>query len=414
MNFNQLIFDFKRVRDLTLKIVEPLKTEDFVIQSIPEVSPPKWHLGHTSWFFEKLVLEKFIPSYNIYDQRYFEIFNSYYKSLGAHWNRTQRGVLSRPSVEEILKHRTIIDQTVIQLLEENTSSEIYEMVRLGIHHEQQHQELLFMDIKNIMATQAIDSSYIESQSAKNEAANFLNQRMIQFEGGLVEIGFSDRNEFFYDNEGPRHKTWLEPFRLSNKLVTNFEYLNFINDKGYSKPEFWLSDGWAWVQKNQIQAPLYWSYFNNDWHEYQFDGLKKLDSSHPVSHISYYEASAYARYANKRLPTEQEWELIGQKYSITENAFLNIKMLKPNSAEADFSDLHGQLWQWTQSAYLPYHGHKWVSGPLGEYNSKFMINQMVLRGGCFATDKSHYRTTYRNFFYPHDRWMFSGIRLAEDI
>lgn len=402
MNFPQLITEFKRVRCLTLKIVEPLKTEDFVIQSIPEVSPPKWHLGHTSWFFEKLVLEKITTNYQAYDQRYFEIFNSYYKSLGNHWNRLHRGVLSRPTVEEILIHRETINRKVIELLEATGSTEIYKMVLLGIHHEQQHQELLLMDIKNIMSTQAIDTVYRNQEPAPKKSPLSLKQRMIQFEGGLVEIGFSRdglKNEFSYDNEEPRHKVWIEPFQMSNKLVTNLEYLNFINDGGYSKPEFWLSDGWAWVQKNQIQSPLYWIKSNNEWLEYQLDGRGPLDHNRPVSHISYYEALAFARYANKRLPTEQEWELVGQKYSISEN---------------DFSDLHGHLWQWTQSAYLPYPGHKWVLGPLGEYNSKFMINQMVLRGGSFATDKSHYRTTYRNFFYPHDRWMFSGIRLAEDV
>ncbi|MGZ3773277.1 MAG: ergothioneine biosynthesis protein EgtB [Pseudobdellovibrionaceae bacterium] len=401
------------IRKKTLEIVAPLEIEDYCIQPILQVSPPKWHLAHTTWFFERLILEKFVPNYKSSHPEYYHLFNSYYKSLGTHWTRIKRGSLSRPTVKEIQQYRSEIDHKIMELLNGPLTDELKQLLILGLNHEQQHQELLFMDIKNIFFTQYGNVSYATKSSLRQNTS--VQPNFIKFEGGFMEMGTSGtENPFAYDNEGPKHKAWLNPFEISNQLVSNEDYLEFVETGGYSNPDLWLSDGWTWIQENSIGAPLYWTKNNDSWFEFGFYGLEPLNPKQPVMHLSYYEAQAYARYRGYRLPTEYEWEFTAQKYSLNKSGCLSMESFWPEPASSDFEDLHGRLWQWTQSSYLPYPGHQWSKGPLGEYNSKFMVNQMVLRGGCFVTEKNHYRPTYRNYFYPHERWAFTGLRLAGDL
>lgn len=405
---------YASVRKKTLDIVAPLETEDFCVQPIPQVSPPKWHLAHTTWFFEKLVLEKHTPGYQPQRPEYDHIFNSYYKSLGTHSLSGERGHFSRPTVKEIRKYREETDQKIGEILEKNISDELQSLLVLGLNHEQQHQELLLMDIKNIFFHQQGDLAYAKKIATRPRAV--LAKSLREFEGGFFEVGENHSFErFTYDNEGPKHRIWLPPFKISNRLVSNHEYLEFLQAGGYENPEYWLSDGWNWVSENKIQAPLYWLSQENSWFAFGFHGWEPLQLEHPVLHLSYYEAQAFARYKNLRLPTEFEWEFMAKKTETVgpSRNFLNPRQLEAGISSHDFEDLHGSLWQWTQSGYLPYPGHAWSKGPLGEYNAKFMVNQMTLRGGSFATERDHYRLTYRNFFNPADRWAFTGLRLAGD-
>lgn len=406
---------YREVREKTLAIVAPLAIEDFCMQPIPQVSPPKWHLAHTTWFFERLVLERFLPSYRSPHPEYYHLFNSYYKSLGSHWTRTERGHLSRPTVSEIIQYRESVDKEIASFLNKGVSPEIESILVLGLNHEQQHQELLYMDIKNIFSHQFGSVAY----SSATEACLFpeTELRMLPIHAGFFEAGVNMSQErFAYDNESPRHKVWVNPFRISNRLVSNAEYLEFVAAGGYQNPEFWLSDGWSWVNEFNIKAPLYWIFEGGAWGEFGLRGIEPLSPHQPVMHLSYYEAQAYARFKGLRLPTEYEWELVARVKGVDNSraGFLKPDVLTPVAPTDDFADLHGSLWQWTQSAYLPYPGHQWVMGPLGEYNSKFMVNQMVLRGGCFVTEADHYRPTYRNYFYPNERWAFTGLRLAGDL
>lgn len=380
---------FHKTRTLTGLITAPLFVEDYCIQPMADVSPPKWHLGHTTWFFETFLLEKYLPGYRPFNKDLHRVFNSYYNELGAHWKQEERGHLSRPSVSEVHDYRKHVDHHMMHLLQ--TEQAPRDLVILGINHEQQHQELLYMDIKNILFKQYEPQKYwgIAQVSPSPDSKGF-----VQFAGGLVEIGH-DGSSFCYDNETPRHQHFLRPFKLRQSLVTNIEYLDFIECDGYKNPSYWLSDGWDWVQRTKAQHPLYWMDREDGWHEYDFSGLKELVKDKPVSHVNYYEASAYARFFDRRLPTEQEWEHAASTKGST------------------FKDLQESLWQWTSSAYSPYPGHKWVEGAFGEYNSKFMVNQMVLRGGSAWTPENHSRKTYRNFFHPDKKWAFTGIRLAED-
>lgn len=400
---------YTQVRGKTLDIVQPLKIEDYPIQSSPECSPVKWHLAHTSWFFERLLLEKLIENYKPFNEHFYRLFNSYYQSLESPWKRQNRGVLSRPTVAEVFEYRSYVDQLIIELLASPLSSWQQDLIRLGLEHEQQHQELLYMDIQHLLSLQEPAVAYFE-KTPSEPVPGPLELKFKKFEGGLVEVGADSGIDFVYDNEQPRHQHYLRPFSLANRLITNFEYLEFMEAGGYQKPEYWHADGWAWVVENNIQAPLYWKKSPSGWQEFSLSGEQALKSGEPVSHISFYEASAYARYCGKRLPTEFEWESAVTELDIPLESYFG--SLQKRSADSDFSDICGVLWQWTQSPYSPYPGHKWKEGPLGEYNSKFMINQMVLRGGCMATPSQHFRITYRNFFYPHQRWAFTGIRLAE--
>lgn len=402
---------YNQVRNRSLEIVSPLNKEDFIVQSGPDSSPAKWHLAHTTWFFERLILQAQIPDYKPFDPTFYELFNSYYQTLGKPWTRQNRGLLSRPAVDQIFRYREHVDQMMKSLLVKTPSQELMNLVRLGLEHEQQHQELLFMDIQHLFSTQYPSPNY--NQTSGEADLKTCALKFKDFDGGLIEVGTSEA-PFFYDNEGPRHKHYLHPFRLANRLVTNAEYKEFINDGGYENASLWHADGWTWVQEQHTKAPMYWQKNDGAWSEFTLQGEKPLEDNVPVSHINFYEASAFARYHKKRLPTEFEWEHAAASLGTSNGPFLEGSKLKKQVTTTDFADLCGVLWQWTQSSYLPYPGHVWQEGPLGEYNAKFMINQTTLRGGCIATPKDHFRLTYRNYFYAHQRWAFTGIRLAEDV
>lgn len=425
MDRSQLTRYFLRVRKTSEDICAPLEVEDYVIQPIMDVSPPKWHLGHTSWFYEALFLEKLIPEYSAYHPEYAFVFNSYYESFGTRIQRDSRGTLSRPSVAETMQYRAAITERMCELIEtidEAKWPEFRENVILALNHEQQHQELLLTDIKFIFATNPLRPVYLAAGSERNGYANPLpDQRYLEFPAGVYEIGY--RGEaFYYDNERPVHKQFVHDFKLANRLVTNGEYLDFIEAGGYRDFRYWLSDGWETVKREGWQAPLYWEKVDGEWHEFTLRGLRKLDPESPVCHVSYFEADAFAHWRGKRLPTEAEWEVAARAAGLQPGGgnFYDRKHFHPRPLGDELrrkpEQLHqmlGDVWEWTRSAYLPYHGYRQVEGPLGEYNGKFMINQMVLRGGSCATSADHTRITYRNFFQTDKRWQFKGIRLAED-
>ncbi len=385
----KLIKKFSAVRSETLNICSSLEIEDYVVQPCQEVSPPKWHLGHTTWFFEEFILQRFCKGLKRHNDLYRTIFNSYYKSLGSHWRQAERGHLSRPTVKQVFEYRSFVDEAIISFINSTeVSAEAIFLLELGINHEQQHQELLLMDIKYILGLNPFFPIYNKDIS-KN--SNDRDDTWQSFAEGTYEIGHQGGG-FSYDNEGPKHKTYLHPFELCNRLVSNQEYLTFMNDGGYSDPKFWLSEGWEWVKENKSTCPLYWQQKDGDWNEFTLHGLRPLNLNSPVIHISYFEASAFAKWSDSRLPTEYEMEV-----------YLSRKNAKP-----------GQAWCWTSSHYSAYPGYKEYSGVIGEYNGKFMCNQFVLRGGSNFTSNDHYRNTYRNFHQAHERWLLSGIRLAKDF
>ncbi len=395
---------FIATRKNTLFLCQTLETEDYVVQPMPEVSPPKWHLAHTTWFLEELLLNKYVKHYEFYNDQFRLFFNSYYKSLGEHWIQGERGRLSRPSVNEITDYRKTIEEKILALCHHHRDNhEFIKILELAINHEEQHQELLLMDIKNIFGTNPLGHSY---QKNHHDVVSKQNERWISFPEGLYEIGAPTNDYFHFDNEAPRHKVYLNAFSVSDHLVTNGEYLNFINDKGYLQPRLWLSKGWDWIKQNDIHAPLYWSKPNQEWHEYTLYGMNKINLDAPVSHISYFEADAFAKWMEMRLPTEEEFELCETKL-FGEKKWDN--SLHPKNAKT----FDSQLWCWTKSHYSPYPGYRPFKGEAEEYNGKFMCNQFVMRGGCIATPRHHYRSTYRNFYEPEQRWMFSGIALAKD-
>jgi len=408
-----LIHRLATVRARTASLCEPLETEDYVVQVIAAVSPPKWHLAHTTWFFETFILLPFLPNYRVFDAAYAHLFNSYYESAGTFFPQPQRGLLSRPTVAEVYHYRAHVDealQTLLDNLPQQVSNEILTRVELGIEHETQHQELLLMDIKYNFSINPLQPAY---QPPKPLAAASVPEiTWHEFAGGVVEIGH-DGTDFCFDNERPRHKTLLQDFRLASRLINNGEYLAFINGGGYQRAELWLSDGWQIINTQQWSAPLYWTKQEQDWQQFTLFGMQQLNMQEPVAHLSYYEADAYARWAGKRLPTEAEWEHAAFLQPIKGN-FLESGALHPLAAsKPQLGQLYGDLWEWTQSAYSPYPGFNPLPGTLGEYNGKFMSGQMVLRGGCYASAQDHIRASYRNFYRPADRWMFSGLRLAED-
>lgn len=412
-----LSHQYDRVRQHALAICDPLAVDDFGVQPVPDVSPPKWHLAHTSWFFETFLLKPKLAGYKPFDESYEYLFNSYYNGVGAQHPRTDRGNLSRPTVDEVYAYRAHVDGSMRDLLTKNTGSDgvddtLGRAVVLGLQHEQQHQELLVTDIKYILGNSPVHAPYqssdVDSENRPIDDSVLelapLPLEFHSFDGGVRSIGrnagSAQDEDFCFDNETPKHKHWLEPFQLANRLVNNSEYLDFINDGGYERSELWLSEGWSAVQAGRFgktPAPLYWRNQQDRWQEYLLTGLSPLRADAAVSHVSYYEADAYARWCGRRLASEAEWEVA---------AFSETK----GSPLMQMSD---SLWQWTQSAYLPYPGFQPLPGTLGEYNGKFMSGQMVLRGGSLATPKAHARPTYRNFFYPPDRWQFTGIRLAAD-
>jgi ergothioneine biosynthesis protein EgtB len=402
------------VRARTESLCAPLEIEDYVIQAIAEVSPPKWHLAHTTWFFETFILIPFAPGYRVFDDAYAHLFNSYYETAGTFFPRNQRGLLSRPPVADIYRYRSHVDEALQALLDDlpqPSARDILARVELGIEHETQHQELLLMDVKYNFFINPLKPAYRDIANLPPPASH-PSMGWHAFGGGIVEVGH-DGTGFSFDNERPRHQTLLRDFRLGSRLVSNEEYLDFIADGGYQRPGLWLSDGWHIISTQRWLAPLYWIQEGNDWQQFTLSGMRSLNLHEPVSHLSYFEADAYARWAGKRLPTEAEWEHTAASLPVAGN-FLESGLLHPQTArQSGLTQLYGDLWEWTQSAYTPYPGFRPLPGTLGEYNGKFMSGQMVLRGGCCATAQDHIRSSYRNFFRPADRWMFSGLRLAEN-
>lgn len=378
---------FMTVRDHTERLADPLSPEDQTVQSMPDASPTKWHLAHTTWFFETFVLKPFAPRYQAFDPAYEYLFNSYYEAVGPRHPRPQRGMITRPGVEEILAYRRYVSEEMVKLLHAG-DNRIEPLVELGLHHEQQHQELVLMDAKHLLSLNPSHPSYSAAAPALSPQDGALGWR--EFAGGLQEIGHGGPG-FAFDNEGPRHRVWLEPFALAARPVTCGDYLAFIDDAGYRRPELWLSAGWDCVNQRGWEAPLYWRRDGQDWHVFTLAGMKPVDPAEPVCHVSAFEAAAFAKWAGKRLPREQEWEIAAGSTSGV-----------------------GQVWEWTASPYIAYPGYREPAGAIGEYNGKFMANQMVLRGGCAFTPPGHVRPTYRNFFPADARWMFGGLRLAEDL
>ena len=387
----------------SLKLAAPLSAEDQVVQANDDASPTKWHLAHTTWFFETFVLSKYLTGYKIFHPDFGFCFNSYYEGEGPRQPRAQRGLLTRPSSADVLAYRAHVDDALHRLLSPGLpiSPALAELLELGIQHEQQHQELLLTDILALFSQSPLRPAYADTSAAPGRApasARAPKPTWLAFAGGVQRIGH-DGEGFAFDNETPRHDALLQPFRLARDLVTNAEWLAFIADGGYANSAHWLADGWAWVKRDGISAPLYYMERDGAWMEMGLGGVQPLDPSAPVAHISYFEADAFARWAGRRLPTEFEWEFAAN-------------FCDANTPDA-LLDLHGSRWQWTASAYLPYPGYRPPSGAVGEYNGKFMVSQMVLRGSSCITPEGHARSTYRNFFYPHQRWQFTGLRLADE-
>lgn len=404
---------YTNIRNTSTSICAPLASEDHVVQPVIFVSPPKWHLAHTTWFFEQFVLGPNMKGYKVYNENYNYLFNSYYESIGARVLRTDRGNMTRPGTEEILKYRAYVDHAMIEFLGTGAASDVKDLIELGLNHEQQHQELLYTDIKYILGHNPLFPVYKESSSVPAEAPRKANY--IEVEDDIYAIGH-EGDGFCFDNEKGSHRVFLHAFRFMDRLITNGEYMEFMDAGGYKDPLLWLGEGWDWVKQNNIGSPLYWYKIDNDWWNYTLGGLKKTDPSLPVTHVSYYEADAFARWKGKRLLTEFEWEIACKKYqpAVTPRSnFMQSGTYHPSAATGHYQ-LLGDAWEWTNSAYLPYPFYKQEKGALGEYNGKFMVNQMVLRGGSCVTPQDHIRITYRNFFHPDERWQFTGIRLAESI
>lgn len=421
---------YARVRQHSLDICAPLVADDYGVQPCADVSPPKWHLAHTTWFFETFLLKPEFSNYQVYNPAFEYLFNSYYNGIGAQHPREQRGHISRPTLEDVFAYRRQIDDAMLALLSGPVSAELRQAVVLGVNHEQQHQELLATDIKYILGNNPTHPAYL-AQSTEQQPKQALLKHSPEpmnyesFPGGLLEVGHDLENSpgFCFDNETPRHKTYLQPFRFAQRLVSNAEYLAFIEDDGYQRADLWLADGWARLneqRRTNPAAPLYWRKQDEEWFEYRLTGLHALQPAAPVCHVSFFEADAYARWAGVRLPTEFEWEVVAANAAESAPDTQGLYHLHPYAANQStagskrIEQLSGCLWQWTQSAYLPYPGYHPLPGVIGEYNGKFMSSQMVLRGGSIATPAEHNRLTYRNFFYPPDRWQFTGIRLAADV
>ncbi|MDB5193512.1 MAG: ergothioneine biosynthesis protein EgtB [Segetibacter sp.] len=380
-----LLDKYRSVRKRTEDICKPLQKEDYVVQPVVDVSPPKWHIGHTTWFFETFILKEHASNYKEYDENYNYVFNSYYETVGARVIRTDRGNLSRPTVDDIYAYRKYVDDAMPLLLENVQNPALDEVILLGLNHEEQHQELLLTDIKYILGNNPLFPAYDPSVATSSVGNG--NAEMVNMPAGIYEIGFTGEG-FCFDNELNRHKVYLQDYQISDELVTNGEYLEFIAAGGYTDFRYWHAEGWDWVKTNNITAPEYWYNINNKWQHYTYAGLKEVDEKDILNHISFYEASAYAAWKGLRLPTEFEWEAAAAKF------------------------IWGKRWEWTESAYLPYPGFTKAPGAIGEYNGKFMVNQKVLRGGSEVTSPGHSRVTYRNFFHPQLRWQYTGIRLAQ--
>ncbi|RTL79480.1 MAG: ergothioneine biosynthesis protein EgtB [Hyphomicrobiales bacterium] len=403
-------------RQLSLHLAAPLTAEDMTVQATDDASPTKWHLAHTSWFFETFVLAPHLPGYARYNETFSYCFNSYYEAFGARQARPRRGLLTRPSLDQVLAYREHVDIALARLIDGHMASwpACAELIEIGLHHEQQHQELILTDILALFAANPLRPAY-RPAPPRSVAAHREPAGWIDFSGGVYRIGHEGRG-FAWDNERPRHDALVGAFRLADRLVTNEEWREFLADGGYETPTLWLSDGWAAVSREGWRAPLYWERRDGEWFEMSLKGLTPLDPDAPVAHVSYYEADAYARWAGRRLPTEFEWEAAATRAGREGNT-LGTSALRPLPAAAARKgsprQMFGDVWEWTQSAYLPYPGYRPAEGALGEYNGKFMVNQHVLRGGSCVTPEGHIRASYRNFFYPHQRWQFTGVRLASE-
>jgi ergothioneine biosynthesis protein EgtB len=408
---------FAHVRQKTVALAAPLSPEDQQIQSMPDASPTKWHLAHTTWFFETFILREHCEAYVPFDPAFAYLFNSYYEALGERHPRPQRGMLSRPSSDEVLRYRAHVDDAMDGLVS-HASSALWTVVKplidLGLHHEQQHQELILMDIKHAFSINPLLPAYAEATHAPSSPAPApapAPAEWLSFPGGVYEIGAAG-DGFAFDNEGPRHRTWLEAFALASRLVTNAEYLEFIVDGGYRRPEFWLSDGWAMRQAQRWEAPSYWLERDSGRKIFTLAGARPIDPAEPVCHVSYYEADAFAHWAGKRLPREEEWEAAASRHPSSLDPEAGSQLHPSAAASSGLSQMFGECWQWTSSAYGGFPGYRPAAGAIGEYNGKFMSNQMVLRGGSALTPPGHARSTYRNFFPHGARWAMTGLRLAD--
>ena len=406
-----------RTRRTSGWIAEPLTEEDQIVQAMEDASPTKWHLAHTTWFFEELVLKPHDPAYRIFDERFGYCFNSYYETAGPRHPRPKRSLLSRPRHDEVMAYRAHVDEALDTFFDRGAngpSPEALGLIELGINHEQQHQELMLTDCLAAFAGNPLRPAYREDAAPSAESGKVPELRWVTHDGGIIPVGH-DGAGFSYDNEGPRHDQLIRPFRLADRLVANGEWLEFMADGGYKNSLLWLSDGWATVHREGWEAPLYWERHDGAWHQMSLRGLLPVDPARPVCHVSFYEADAFARWAGKRLPTEFEWEAAAAGQPLEGN-ILSRETLRPEAARSGESGLRqmiGDVWEWTGSAYLAFPGFKPVGGAVGEYNGKFMCNQFVLKGGSCVTPEGHIRRTYRNFFYPHQRWQFTGLRLADD-
>jgi ergothioneine biosynthesis protein EgtB len=416
---DRLLARFHQIRDFTNGLCAGLEPEDCVVQSMPDVSPTKWHLAHTTWFFETFILKKFLPSYRAEIPEYAYLFNSYYNAAGDMHRRDLRGLISRPTVKAAQRYRASIDSHIDNLVssaDEKLLDEIEPILVLGIHHEQQHQELLITDIKHVFAQNPLYPVFRGGRNSATPGPQSSPLRFIDFDEAIVEIGHDGRG-FAYDNEEPRHRVLVPPFSLATRPVTNGEYIAFIEDNGYARAEFWLSLGWMTINEQRWQAPFYWTKRDGAWWNFTLSGFRPVDESEPVTHVNYFEADAYANWAGARLPTEFEWERAALDCPIegnfVEEENFHPRALSTSEDEGHLHQMFGDVWEWTRSAYSPYPGYRAAPGALGEYNGKFMCNQYVLRGGSCATSRSHIRRTYRNFFQPEKRWQFTGIRLARD-
>jgi ergothioneine biosynthesis protein EgtB len=403
---------YREVRAATRALCEGLEIEDFVPQSMPDASPIKWHLAHTTWFFEQFLLKQYQRGYQSFRPEYEYLFNSYYQTVGSVHPRADRGLLTRPTVAEVLQYREYVDQHMQALLDgRDPEDRVTEIAILGLHHEQQHQELMLTDLKHLFAANPLKPAYRAWRAQSSASLSAL--RFVAFQGGVREIGASGKH-FCFDNETPRHRQLLEPFALADRLITNGEFMEFIREGGYRRPQLWMSDGWSTVLAERWQHPLYWS--NDLDAEFTLSGMQSLDLAAPVAHLSFYEADAFARWAQARLPTEAEWEIAASSMASTQGHFVERGVLHPLAAEQTLGlkQMFGDVWEWTASPYSAYPGYTPPSGALGEYNGKFMCNQIVLRGGSCVTPAGHVRATYRNFFYPQARWQFAGLRLARNF
>ena len=419
---------FREVRGQTEKLARPLSAEDCQLQSMPDASPAKWHLAHLTWFFETFILEKFEKNFKPFDASFRVLFNSYYNGVGDKHPRQQRGLISRPSLQQVMSYRAGVDERVQDVIghiqadaSDPASSDLLQLITLGLNHEQQHQELLLTDIKHALSLNPESPAYAGHWPLAGISPQPL--RWLSFAGGLQQHGFDPDTDgsFAFDNEMPRHKIWLDPFEIGSQLVTNGQMIAFIADGGYRRPELWLSMGWDWVTASAARLPMYWQGHRDNYRNFTLQGLVEVDPNTPASHLNYFEADAYARWAGARLPTEFEWEFAARAVLtaqglegnfVESTAYHPIPLRQHNPAQP--AQMFGDVWEWTQSNYNPYPGYKPWEGLVGEYNGKFMCNQLVLRGGSCATPQSHARASYRNFFPPEAQWQFSGLRLARDM